>query len=158
QQTAFILKQQGESFTDVRARLGALWELASLEAWRLSVGESVATYTKILELDPTDPSALEAAVRLALRPARRGESPARPAAIAALRSLSALAHDESTRIATDLRLGLLLETHALDPSADRETMAAASRESLERLREALALDPLSVAAAASLARVANRLG
>jgi cellulose synthase operon protein C len=158
QQRAFILKQQGESFTDVRARLGSLWELASLEAWKLSVGESVATYTRILELDPTDPSALEAAVRLALGPARRGEIPARRAAIAALRSLSALAHDEATRIATDLRLGLLLETHALDPTSDRETMSAASRESLERLREALALDPLSVAAATSLARVANRLG
>jgi tetratricopeptide (TPR) repeat protein len=155
---ANVLKQQGESFTDVRARLGALWELATLEAWRLTSGESVATYTRILELDPTDPSALEAAVRLTLGPARRGETPARRAAIAALRSLSALAQDEGTRIATDLRLGLLLETHAMDPATERDAMTAASRESLERLREALALDPLSVAAATSLARVANRLG
>jgi cellulose synthase operon protein C len=158
QQVVQVLKQQGESFTDVRARLGALWELASLEAWRLSTGEAVATYTRILELDPTDPSALEAAVRLALGPARRGEIPARRAAIAALRSLSALAHDEATRIATALRLGLMLETHALDPTTERDAMTAASREALERLREALALDPLSVAAATSLARVANRLG
>lgn len=158
QQVANVLKYQGESFNDVRARLGALWELASAEAWRLPTGESVATYTRILELDPTDPSALEAAVRLALGPARRGEVPARRAAIAALRSLSALAHDEATRIAVDLRLGLLLETHAMDPAMERDTMTAASREALERLREALALDPLSVAAATSLARVANRLG
>lgn len=158
QQVANVLKQQGEGFTDVRARLGALWELASVEAWRLPTGESVATYTRILELDPTDPSALEAAVRLALGPARRGEVPARRAAIAALRSLSALAHDEATRIATDLRLGLLLETHAMDPTTERDAMTAASREALERLREALTLDPLSVAAATSLARVANRLG
>src|SRR4051812_45784702 len=83
---------------------------------RLPAGESVATYTRILELDPTDPSALEAAVRLAIGPSRRGEVPARRAAIAALRSLSALAHDEATRIATDLRLGLLLEAHAMDAS------------------------------------------
>ncbi|MBX3262830.1 MAG: hypothetical protein KF782_24335 [Labilithrix sp.] len=158
QQVAHVLKQQGERFTDVRARLGSLWELASLEAWRLSTGESVATYTRVLELDPTDPSALEAAVRLALGPARRGEVPARRAAIAALRSLSALAHDEATRIATDLRLGLMLETHAMDPATERDAMTAASREALERLREALSLDPLSVAAATSLARVANRLG
>ncbi len=158
QQTANVLKQQGDSFTDVRARLGALWELASLEAWRLSGGESVATYTRILELDPTDPSALEAAVRLALGPARRGEVPARRAAIAALRSLSALAHDEASRIATDLRLGLMLETHAMDPATERDAMTGASREALERLREALTLDPLSVTAATSLARVANRLG
>jgi len=158
QQIAHVLKQQGENFTDVRARLGALWELASLEAWKLPSGESVATYTRILELDPTDPSALEAAVRLALGPARRGEVPARRAAIAALRSLSALAHDEATRLATDLRLGLLLETHANDPVTERDAMAAAAREALERLREALTLDPLSVTAATSLARVANRLG
>ncbi|MBX3208705.1 MAG: hypothetical protein KF764_26970 [Labilithrix sp.] len=158
QQVAHVLKQQGERFTDVRARLGSLWELASLEAWRLSTGESVATYTRVLELDPTDPSALEAAVRLAIAPARRGEVPARRAAIAALRSLSALAHDEATRIATDLRLGLMLETHAMDPTTERDAMTASSRESLERLREALSLDPLSVAAATSLARVANRLG
>lgn len=158
QQVANVLKQQGESFTDVRARLGSLWELASLEAWRLSTGESVGTYTRILELDPTDPSALEAAVRLALGPARRGEVAARRAAIAALRSLSALAHDEATRIATDLRLGLMLEAHAMDPATERDTMTAASREALQRLRDVVTLDPLSVTAATSLARVANRLG
>jgi tetratricopeptide (TPR) repeat protein len=158
QPVANLLKQQGESFTDVRARLGALWELASLEAWRLSSGESVATYTRILELDPTDPSALEAAVRLALGPARRGEIPARRAAIAALRSLSTLAHDEATRIATDLRLGLMLEAHSMDPTTERDTMTAASREALQRLRDVLILDPLSVCGATSLARVANRLG
>ena len=155
---ATLLKRQGEVFTDVRARLGALWDLAGLEAWKLTTGESVATYTRILELDPTDPSALAAAVRLALGPARRGEAAARRAAIAALRSLSALANDESSRLATDLRLGLLLETQAQDPTTDREAATAAAREGLERLREALAIDPLSVTAATSLARVANRLG
>ena len=92
---ARVLKMQGDGFSDVRARLGALWELASLEAWRLNSGESVATYTRILELDPTDPSGLEAAVRLSLAAARRGDASARRAAIAALRSLSALAQDEA---------------------------------------------------------------
>lgn len=153
---ARVLKMQGEGFTDVRARLGTLWELAGLEAWRLASGESVATYTRILELDPTDPSGLEAAVRLSLGAARRGDASARRAAIAALRSLSALAQDEGTRLATELRLALLLETHALETS-DREASQASAREALERLREALALDPLSVTAATSLARLANRL-
>jgi tetratricopeptide (TPR) repeat protein len=155
---AQILKHQGESFTDVRARIGALWDLATVEAWRLSSGESVATYTRILELDPTDPSALEAAVRMALGPARRGEVAARRAAIAALRSLSTLAHDEATRVATGLRLALLLESHAMDPATERDAMTAASREALDRLREILLVDPLSVTAATSLARIANRLG
>jgi len=154
---ARLLKMQGEGLTDVRARLGALWELASLEAWRLSAGESVATYTRILELDPTDPSGLEAAVRLSLGAARKGDSSARRAAIAALRSLSALAQDEGTRLATELRLALLLEAHAGETS-DREASHASAREALERLREALALDLMSVTAATSLARLANRLG
>jgi tetratricopeptide (TPR) repeat protein len=154
---ARLLKMEGEGFGDVRARLGALWELASLEAWRLSAGESVATYTRILELDPTDPSGLEAAVRLSLGAARKGDSSARRAAIAALRSLSALAQDEATRLATELRLALLLEAHAGE-THDREASAASAREALERLREALALDSLSVTAATSLARLANRLG
>ena len=154
---ARLLKMEGEGFTDVRARLGALWELASLEAWRLSAGESVATYTRILELDPTDPSGLEAAVRLSLGAARKGDSSARRAAIAALRSLSALAQEEATRLATELRLALLLEQHASETN-DREASAASAREALERLREALALDGLSVTAATSLARLANRLG
>ncbi len=154
---ARLLKMQGEGFTDVRARLGALWELASLEAWRLTAGESVATYTRILELDPTDPSGLEAAVRLSLGAARKGDSSARRAAIAALRSLSALAQEEATRLATELRLALLLEQHASETN-DREAAAVSAREALERLREALALDSLSVTAATSLARLANRLG
>ncbi len=154
---ARILKMEGDGFSDVRARLGALWELASLETWRLTAGESVATYTRILELDPTDPSGLEAAVRLSLGAARRGDASARRAAIAALRSLSALAQDEGTRLATELRLALLLEAHAGETS-DRESSHSSAREALERLREALALDPLSVTAATSLARLANRLG
>ena len=138
---ARVLKMVGEAFGDVRARLGALWELAGLEAWRLTAGESVATYTRILELDPTDPSGLEAAVRLSLGAARRGDTSARRAAIAALRSLSALAHDEGTRLATELRLALLLEAHASETS-DRESSHSSAREALERMREAIALDPL----------------
>jgi tetratricopeptide (TPR) repeat protein len=151
------MTMQGDSYTDVRARLGAFWELATLEAWRLPAGESVATYTRILELDPTDPSALEAALRLALGPARRGDASARRAAIAALRSLSALAHDEASRIAVDLRLGLLLETHGSDVTLDRETALAHLREALDRLRDVLTLDPASVTAATTLARLANKL-
>jgi tetratricopeptide (TPR) repeat protein len=154
---ARILKTQSEGFTDVRARLGALWELARLEDWRLPSGASVATYTRILELDPTDPSGLEAGVRLSLPAARKGDRAAQRAAIAALRSLTALAHDETTRLATELRLALMLEMHAADVP-DRETSLASAREALERLREALSIDPLSVTAATSLARLANRLG
>lgn len=154
---ARVLRLQGEGFTDVRARLGAFWELAALEAFRLDSGETLATYTRILELDPTDPSALEAAVRLSLPHARKGDIGARRATISALRSLSALAHDESAHLAKDLRLALMLEDHASDYT-DAESRDAASREALDRLRDVLNTDPISVTAATCLARLANRLG
>ncbi|HEY8074066.1 MAG TPA: hypothetical protein VIF62_08155 [Labilithrix sp.] len=154
---ARALKASGDGLTDVRARLGAFWELAALEEWRLPAGSSVATYTRLLELDPTDPSGLEAAVRLSIPAARRADRGAQRAAIAALRSLSALAQDESTRIATDLRLALMLDQHAADVP-DRETAQASQREALERLRDVLTLDPLSVTTATTLAKLANRLG
>ncbi len=154
-----ILKIESDQFVDVRARLGALWELASLETWRLPAGESVATYTRILALDPTDPSGLDAAVRISLGAARKGDGSARRVAIVALRSLAALAQDESTRLCTELRLALLLEmqAHATDVRAS-EGSESSEREALERLRVALTLDPLSVTAATSLARLAQRLG
>lgn len=154
---ARALRSAGDGLSDIRARLGALWELAALEAFRLPGGESVAAYTRILELDPTDPSGLEAAVRLSLGPARRGDPSARRAAISALRSLTALAQDESTRIATELRLALLLEVDA-DETPERDVALDSAREALDRLRVVLDIDPLSVTAATTLARLANRLG
>lgn len=156
-QLARTLALQGSGFADVRARLGAYWELAAIEEWRTSGADSLATYERILELDPTDPSALEATVRLQLGPARRGDSAARRASITALRALSALANDEGSRIAIELRLALLLEAHAGD-MPDHATATAIAREALDRLRDVLEIDALSVAAATSLARVANRLG
>lgn len=154
---ARALRSEGDGFSDIRARLGALWELAALETWRLTSGESVASYTRILELDPTDPSGLEAAVRLTLAPTRRGDPGARRAAITALRSLTALAQDESGRIATELRLALLLEVNA-NETPEREASLASALEALDRLRIVLDIDPSSVAAATSLARLANRVG
>src|SRR6202035_1977119 len=56
---ARVLAKQGEELRDVRARLGALWNLAALEEWKLPVGDPASTYRLILELDPTDPGALE---------------------------------------------------------------------------------------------------
>lgn len=153
---ARALRLQGERLLDVRARTGALWELAALETWRLTTGESVSTYASILELDPTDPSGLEAAVRLSLGPARQGDGSARRAAISALRSLSALTTDEGSRVAIEVRLSVLLEASAR--SDVRASRVDGAREALERLRIALALDPLSVTAATSLARLANELG
>ena len=53
-------RDEGEELKDARARLGALWNLAFLEEWRLPASDPTSTYAQILELDPTDSSALEA--------------------------------------------------------------------------------------------------
>lgn len=155
-QLAQVLKLEGTELDDVSARMAALWELASIERFHLNSGESVATYTSILELDPTDPSALEAAVRHALAAARKGDGSARRAAIAALRSVNAVAQDDTIRLANELRLALLLDAQAGE-GTDSDASEASAREALTRLRDANALDPLSVTAATSLARLTNRV-
>jgi len=152
-----VLAREGEHLNDVRARLGALWNLAALEEWKLPVGDPAATYRRILELDPTDPGALEATLRRDLPNARRGDPRARKVIVGALRALVPFASDEDTRLAQQLRLALLLETagaESLDPSSSGEL----SREALERYRDALRIDDLSVAASTGLARLAGQLG
>ena len=146
------LSRQGDSFRDVRARLGALWALASLEEWRLPVADGANTYGRILELDPTDPGALEATFRKELPLARRGDARARLRVIFALRTLFALAGDDGARLALQLRLALLLEA-AADTVGDGKLL----EEARDRYRAALHLDPLSVTAATGLARLATRL-
>ena len=95
--------------TDVRARIGALWSLAWLEEWRGDPKpEDVSTYLRILELDPTDPGALEGVLRKLISPARRGDVEARGSVIAAQRSLSALSTDEGPQLAANTRTALLL--------------------------------------------------
>jgi len=163
QNLARILRLEGEGFADIRARLGSFWELASLEAFSMRESdscESLATYTRILDLDPTDLSGLEAVARISLQPAREGresDASARARGIAALRSLSALTRSEGTRLSTDMRLGLLLEAQSKRDD-DGAASSLAAREALERMRDVLSIDPLSVTAATSLARLANRLG
>jgi Tfp pilus assembly protein PilF len=150
---ARVLDRQGNAFRDVRARLGALWNLAMLEEWWLPSADATSTYTRILELDPTDPGALEATLRRELPGVRRGDPRARQAVVFALRALFALAADDGTRLATQLRLALVLEQAAEGGPHD-----PLLHEALERYRASLHLDPLSVTAASGLARVAPRVG
>ncbi len=152
---ARVLARQGDALVDVRARLGALWNLASLEEWRLPVSDATATYKKILELDSTDPGALEATVRRDLPQARRGDARARRTVINALRALLPFAPDEGTRLAVQLRLALILEAAAGESADSADGLTA--REALERYRDALSIDDLSVTAATGLARLSNRL-
>ena len=154
---ARVLSRQGDAFVDARARLGSLWSLAALEEWRLPVSDASATYRRILELDPTDPGALEATLRRDLPAARRGDAKARRTLISALRPLVALAPDESTRLAIQLRLALMLEPAAADADGGPGPNLIA-QEALERYRDALRMDELSVTAATGLARLANKLG
>jgi tetratricopeptide (TPR) repeat protein len=152
---ARVLSAQADALRDVRGRMGALWALAALEEWRLPVTSPAETYLRILDLDPTDPGALEATVRRELPNARHGEPHARKVVVGALRSLCALAADDSSLLAIQLRLGLLLEQQASEAS-DAMSLAAA-REALDRYREAMQIDPLSVTATTGLARLSARL-
>ncbi len=152
---ARVLATEGAVLSDIRARAGALWNLAWLEEWRLPAAaqEGTSTYAKLLELDPTDPGALEATVRRELPHARRGEPRARRAVHTSLRALCALAAEDGPLIALLLRLGVMVESHALETG---ETDLF--RSSMERFRAALEIDPSSVMAATSLSRLATRLG
>ena len=153
---ARVLGKQGEELKDARARLGALWNLAALEEWRLPVGDPAQTYRQILELDPTDPGALDATLRRELGNARRGEPRARQTVIGALRTLVPFASDDDTRLALQLRLALLLET-AAEESPDAHVGDELSHEALGRYRDALRIDELSVTASTSVARLAGKL-
>jgi tetratricopeptide (TPR) repeat protein len=156
QALARALTMQGNDFEDGRARLGALWSLAALEEWRLPVGDAAATYRRILDLDPSDPGALEATVRHELGGARTGDPRARKSAIAALRALLPFAPDDDSRLVHQLGIALLLEACAAD-TADRTEADLLSREALERYRDALRIDPLSVCAATGALRLSGRL-
>jgi tetratricopeptide (TPR) repeat protein len=149
---ARTLSRQGDALRDVRARLGALWALASLEEWRMPASDGVSTYGRILELDPTDPGALDATFRKELPLARRGDAKARLRVVFALRTLFALACDDGARLALQLRLALLIEA-AAESTADPKLL----EEARDRYRMALHTDPLSVTAATGLARLATRL-
>ncbi len=153
---ARVLTAQGEELKDVRARLGALWTLAFLEEWKLSASDPTATYVQILELDPTDPSALEALLRRDLPNARQGDPRARKIVFGALRALIAFASDDETRLSLQLRLALLLEAAATD-RPDSHGGEELSREALDRYRDALRIDDLSPAAATGVARLATTL-
>jgi tetratricopeptide (TPR) repeat protein len=154
---ARVLARQGEALKDVRARLGALWNLAALEEWKLPVGDPASTYRQILDLDPTDPGALEGTLRRELPNARRGDPRARRAVIGALRSLVAFASDDDTRLTLQLRLALVLESSA-EEAPDAQASEDTAREAMQRYRDALRIDDLSVTAATGVARLAARLG
>lgn len=150
-----VLQREGSVFTDARARAGALWDLAWLEDWRgrSTRPEASATYASLLELDPTDACALEALVRREHGAARRGDAYARRAVKTCLNALCSLSTEDAPIVALLLRLGLLTEAESLETGEER----LASR-ALERFRAALDIDPTSVTAAMSLARLSARLG
>ncbi len=146
------LSRQGDALKDVRARLGALWALASLEEWRLPASDPGPTYARILELDPQDPGALEATLRRDWPLSRRGDPRARKNVLDAMRALVGIASDDGTRIAQQLRLALTLEAASVsDPQASLQ------REAFDRYKAVLGLDRLSVTAATGLARLAAQL-
>lgn len=154
---ARVLSRQASVFRDARARLGALWNLAALEEWVLPTGEPSGTYQAILELDAADPSALDATFRRELAAARRGDPRAKKAVLAALRALASPSSTDEPRLASGLRLGVLLEL-ASEEATDASAAQTMRREALEWYRKALHADDRSPTAATGVARLAHSLG
>jgi tetratricopeptide (TPR) repeat protein len=152
---ARVLGRQAEAFRDPLARTGALWALAALEEWRLPITNPAETYQRILDLDPTDPGALEAIVRREFPRVREGDLHARKKAVEALRALCAFATEDSTRMVIQLQLAMVLEEVATDLPEPQALLAL--REALDRYREAMDTDALSVTATTGVARLARRL-
>lgn len=153
---ARILSVEGHAFRDGRARLGALWNLAWLEEWRVPGAEPLGTYQRILALDSTDTSALEALLRRELPAVRKGDGRAQAATLQALRSLLSLAPEDALRLPRSLVLALRLEQASGDAFASSPD--SLGREAIGRYRDALRIDALSVTAATGLARLASRWG
>lgn len=145
-------KMQGESFADLRARLGAYWTLAFLEEWKLPGADPTSAYAAIVDLDPTDAGALEALFRRDMPNAKKGDHAAIERLIQNLPSLGAVEDDPFSVVALELRLGLLLEA-----SAGMTTNDGAAPLSLEHFRIAQRLDPESVTAATALLRLSRLL-
>ncbi len=145
-----VLSLQGTALLDARARLGALWSLASIQEWHLSERDTYETYERILSLDPTDHGALEAVVRQKMDAARKGDPSARGAVLSALRAFASVAYEDSTRVVLEVELALLLERWG---SSSQDLI----QEALERFSAALTVDPGSVTAATGLARLGNLL-
>jgi tetratricopeptide (TPR) repeat protein len=151
-----VLAAEGDELKDTRARIGALWDLAFLEEWKLPGSDPASTYARILELDPTDASALEATLRGDLRSARQGDPDARRSVFGALRALVGFSSDVDTRLALQLRLALLLESASTGTPGSRAGDDF-SREALERYRDALSIDAQSLTAATGVHRLADKL-
>ena len=153
-----VLARQGEQLSDPRARLGALWNLAALEEWRLPA-QTPATdppvYWRILEVDATDYAALDAVQRREIPSVRRGEARSRHALASALHGLVPRTNDDIARASLLMRLAMLLET-ALAESGEAHVQTL-TRQALDRYRSALTIDPLSVTAATGVGRLATRL-
>jgi tetratricopeptide (TPR) repeat protein len=153
-----VLSRQGEQFGDARARLGALWNLAALEEWRLPAQTPPTeppVYWRILEVDATDSAALDAVQRREIPAVRRGEARARHALATALHGLVPRTNDDISRASLLMRLAMLLET-ALSDSGEAHVQTL-TRQALDRYRSALTIDPLSVTAATGVGRLATRL-
>jgi len=137
---AKLYSRQARVFSDSGARVAVLRELARLEERRAGddLGPVREAELMVLQLSPSDPAALAALERLALRagdPALVGQVDAQ------------LSNSSSPGVAAEhtTRLAELLESSG-DASA------------LGLFRSALARDPESIAAARGFARMAERLG
>jgi tetratricopeptide (TPR) repeat protein len=153
---SLMLAQEAEVLRSPLPRKGALWALAEIEEWRLDGDPDPVTYARILALDPDDPEALHATLRIRLPAALAGDEGASRAVLDALRRLTHLEPAGGYTSSMLILAHLLEATEAAADHADVRELHAL--EALEQYRALLSRDPASVTAAWGVRRLAHRLG
>lgn len=152
---AATLRGQADVFASRLARVGALWELVSLEE-EIGASATLESLERLVGDAPTDTSALDAVVRIAGKLVDgMGPHPTvmtvRAKLIAALQARKELAADPVTRAMLQIEEAILAEARIQDEPA----LARAARDGY---RDALSLWPDSLLAARGLDRMAPGLG
>ncbi|MFO0552538.1 MAG: cellulose synthase [Polyangiaceae bacterium] len=154
QPLAATLFMQAGVFTSRVARVGALWEVVTLEE-RLGAGTTLDALARITKEFPHDVGALDAIARIASKLVAGGATPhpstlaVRSQLLGATRARRELAVDPLARASYLLEEATLLETAPVD---------ADPRAALDSYKEAQTLWPDSFLAARGLERIGEQLG
>lgn len=149
-----VLIAQANVLGSRRARVGALWEIVSMEE-KLGAASTLDALSRITHETPNDMGALDAVIRIASRLVCNVGVPhpallaARGQLLSAIRTRRELTVDPLARAAYHIEEAALLETADVDPNL---------RGAMEAYREALTLWPDSFLAARGLERLASHMG
>ncbi|NUP08756.1 MAG: cellulose synthase [Polyangiaceae bacterium] len=149
-----VLVAQANVFGSRRARVGALWEIVSLEE-KLGAASTLDALARITHEHPAEIGALDNVIRIASRLVCNVGVPhpaliaAKNQLLAAVRARRELTVDPLAKAAYHIEEAALLESADVDPNI---------RGAMESYREALTLWPDSFLAARGLERLATHMG